>query len=231
MSSALTPSSRAISGAARSATSRATSFSIKPDAPSEIRGPFSPIGTNVPGIQLCELFPQLAKITDKLAFIRSIVGATGDHYAYQCLTGKNHRETQPRGGWPSIGSVVAKLEGPVSAAVPPAVGLSPKTQHRPWGDNGQPGFLGAEYGYIYLTETDVGPTGLVRPPDVSDARQARREALLAKLREQHLKKHPGDAAVEGYAAAGVEGFRLAGPQFLSVFNLQKEPVAAVAPAS
>src|SRR5688572_24863191 len=42
-------------------------WDLKPDAPSEIRGPFSPIGTNVPGIQICEMFPQLAKITDKLA--------------------------------------------------------------------------------------------------------------------------------------------------------------------
>lgn len=120
-------------------------WDLKPDAPSEIRGELRPINTNVAGLQLCELFPQMARIADKLAVVRSIVGATGDHYAYQCLTGRSHREMQPRGGWPSFPSSVMKLEGPVSAAVPAAVGLSPKTQHRPWGDNGQPGFLGPAY--------------------------------------------------------------------------------------
>ena len=54
-------------------------FDLKPDAPSEVRGEFRPIATNVPGIQMCELLPRLARITDKLAIVRSIVGATGDH--------------------------------------------------------------------------------------------------------------------------------------------------------
>ena len=116
-------------------------WDLKPDAPSNIRGEFSPIKTNVPGIEICELFPRLAKISDKLVYIRSIVGATGSHRAFQCLTGRDHRN-QPPGGWPCMGSVVAKLGGPVDPAIPPALGLSPKTSHVPWGDNGQAGFLG-----------------------------------------------------------------------------------------
>jgi hypothetical protein len=147
-------------------------WDLKPDAPSEIRGPFDPINTNVDGLQLCELFPRMSKIADKLAVIRSIVGATGDHYAYQCLTGRSHRGMQPQGGWPSIGSIVSKLEGPVSAAVPPSVGLSPKTQHRPWGDNGQPGFLGAAY-------TPFTPEG-----DEIKADMVLRDVTLERLRDR-----------------------------------------------
>ena len=121
-------------------------WDLKPDAPSEVRGEFKPIATNVDGLQLCELFPRMARIADKLAFIRSIVGASGDHYAYQCLTGRSHKEAKPKGGWPCMGSVVARLAGPSTTySVPPALGLSPKTQHGPWGDNGQSGFLGAAY--------------------------------------------------------------------------------------
>jgi hypothetical protein len=52
-------------------------FDLKPDAPSEIRGEFKPIATNVPGIEICEVFPRLARHMDKAAIIRSIVGATG----------------------------------------------------------------------------------------------------------------------------------------------------------
>src|SRR5437762_2330783 len=51
-------------------------FDLKPDAPSEVRGEFKPISTNVPGIQICEHLPMMAKLMDKCAIIRSIVGAT-----------------------------------------------------------------------------------------------------------------------------------------------------------
>jgi hypothetical protein len=119
-------------------------FDLKMDAPSEIRGEFRPIPTNVPGIQICEHLPKLAKLIDKTAIIRSVVGATGDHYAVQCLTGRSH-VNPPAGGWPCMGSVLAKIQGAVDPAMPPFVGLSPKMGHMPWADAGQPGFLGAAY--------------------------------------------------------------------------------------
>ena len=49
-------------------------WEIKTEAPSEIRGEFQPIATNVPGIQICEVFPKLAGMMDKAAIIRSVVG-------------------------------------------------------------------------------------------------------------------------------------------------------------
>ena len=52
-------------------------FDIKVNAPAEIRGPFQPIKTNVPGIEICELLPRMASMMDKLVPIRSIVGSTG----------------------------------------------------------------------------------------------------------------------------------------------------------
>ncbi len=119
-------------------------WDIKMDAPSEIRGEFSPIQTKVPGVEICELFPKLASISDRLSFIRSMVGATGQHYAFQCLTGQDDRN-QPQGGWPAMGSVLSKVYGPRAAAMPAYVGLSPKCGHVPWGDNGQPGYLGVSH--------------------------------------------------------------------------------------
>src|SRR5436190_2465612 len=74
-------------------------FDLKMDAPSEVRGEFKPISTSVPGIQICEHLPKLAKLMNKVSLIRSIVGATGDHYAVQCLTGRTH-VNPPAGGWP-----------------------------------------------------------------------------------------------------------------------------------
>src|SRR5438552_4074874 len=87
-------------------------FDLKMDAPSEIRGEFKPIETNVSGIQICEHLPKIAKVMDKAAIIRSIVGCNGDHYAVQCLTGRTH-QNMPAGGWPSLGAMLSKVQGPV----------------------------------------------------------------------------------------------------------------------
>ncbi len=119
-------------------------FDLKMDAPREIRGEFQPIATSVPDIQICEHLPKLARLMDKCALIRSIVGANGDHYAVQCLTGRDHK-TPPPGGWPCLGSALSKLAGPINPTIPPFVGLSPKMGHVPWSDNGQAGFLGVAH--------------------------------------------------------------------------------------
>jgi hypothetical protein len=115
-------------------------FDLKPDAPSEVRGEFNPIPTNVAGIRVCELLPRLAGMMDKLVPIRSIVGAKDRHESFQCLTGRLN-EDQPRGGWPELGAVVARLEGNTGPGLPPFMALSPRMQHRPY-NNGTPGFLG-----------------------------------------------------------------------------------------
>ncbi|MEJ7637155.1 MAG: DUF1501 domain-containing protein [Singulisphaera sp.] len=54
-------------------------FDLKPDAPGEVRGPFHPIATSVPGIQVCELLPNTARVVDKLAIIRSMTSPLGEH--------------------------------------------------------------------------------------------------------------------------------------------------------
>ena len=120
-------------------------WDLKLDAPSAVRGEFNPISTNVDGIQICELFPQMAKMMDKFAVIRSMVGAGGGHDAVQCLTGRKPNGPQPPGGWPSIGSVLSKLHGQTDPTIPAFVGLSPKCGHDQWGDPGKPGFLGPSH--------------------------------------------------------------------------------------
>ncbi len=119
-------------------------FDLKTEAPAEIRGEFKPIKTNVSGIEICEHFPLIAKMMDKLVPIRSIVGASGAHDAFECLTGRR-RSNQPPGGWPCLGSVMSKLQGPADRSMPAFVGLAPKMGHVPWGDNGTPGFLGVAH--------------------------------------------------------------------------------------
>jgi hypothetical protein len=115
------------------------------EAPVGIRGEFRPIATSVPGIQICEVFPRLARLMDRAAVIRSLVGASGGHDAIQCMSGWRADSLRNMGGRPSIGASVARLRGPVDPSVPPFVGLAGRSGHMPWSDPGTPGFLGPSY--------------------------------------------------------------------------------------
>src|SRR5215470_4450698 len=128
---------------------------LKPDAPAEIRGEFKPISTSVPGIQICELLPGMAKMTDRLAIIRSVVGSEGHHSAFQCMHGRT-QQRQPNGGWPSLGSTVSKLRGPTREGIPPFVGLSPKMITQTWAIVGEPGFLGRAHAAVKPNADGMG---------------------------------------------------------------------------
>lgn len=103
-------------------------WDLKPAAPAEVRGPFKPIATRVPGIDICEHFPMLATRTDKLAVIRSMTHNNVDHTVatHFLLTGmpplpSGNKDTD----WPHIGSVLAKL-GRGTDPLPPFVSMRPK---------------------------------------------------------------------------------------------------------
>ncbi len=151
-------------------------FDLKPQAPVEIRGEFRPIRTAVPGIEVCELLPQLAQRMDRLAVIRSLVGARDRHESRQCLTGRL-TDNQPAGGWPEMGAMLSKLLGPRDVAMPPFVGLSPRMQHRPY-NNGYGGFLGPAHS-AFQPNGD-GRSDLVLG-NVTVDRLANRRRLLASL--------------------------------------------------
>lgn len=116
-------------------------WDLKPDAPSEVRGDFKPIQTKVTGVQICEQFPKIAAMMDRFAVIRSLVGSSGDHDAYQCMTGRP-RTPQNAGYWPSFGAWVSKIQGPADRAVPPHLTLMYRTGEQRWGYPGEGGFLG-----------------------------------------------------------------------------------------
>src|SRR5579872_5415469 len=82
-------------------------YDLKPQAPAEYRGEFRPIATNVPGVQICELFPRQAKMWDKLAVIRSLV-AVEEHSDALVMSGYSEN-TNRTAHHPSFGSVVSKL--------------------------------------------------------------------------------------------------------------------------
>ncbi len=193
-------------------------FDLKTDAPLEIRGEFKPISTKVPGIQICEHLPLLAGLMDKLILVRSMVGAYGDHDAFQCLTGRTNRN-QPPGGWPCLGSTIAKLQGPLNKAVPPFVGLSPKMGHMEWADAGKPGFLGV--GYAPFKPNGGGTDDLVLNGITLD-RLADRKALLTAF-DSFRRDTDASGLMEGLDSFNQQAFgMLTSSRLLEALDLSRE---------
>ncbi len=128
-------------------------WDLKPDAPKEIAGPWRPVASNVPGLELCEAFPLLSGMADKLVPIRSIVGSQSAHDAIQVFNGHDPKKAKPTGGWPQFGSAVSRVMGAASETTPPFVSLCYECTHGPYNEPG-PGFLGASYNPFRPT----GPT-------------------------------------------------------------------------
>jgi hypothetical protein len=121
-------------------------FDMKPKAPDGIRGEYRSIATDLPGLDICEYMPRLARMMNKFVLIRTLVGAGGDHSAGQCLTGYKDAISRAQGGRPSLGAVVSRIQGPLKSDIPPFVGLSPRTDEPRWGNPGEPGYLGLRHG-------------------------------------------------------------------------------------
>jgi Protein of unknown function (DUF1501) len=145
--------------------SQLDTWDMKPDAPSEIRGPYSPIKTNVPGIEISENFPRMAKHADKYAIVRSCyhTGAAVHDTGHQMMqTGRLFK-----GGveHPHIGCVLSKLKGPKGDV--PAHVLLPKPIGNTGGDmpHGQnAGFLGKMYDPFVLNADPSDPN--FKAPDL-----------------------------------------------------------------
>ncbi|MCC2669136.1 MAG: hypothetical protein K0Q72_1607 [Armatimonadetes bacterium] len=185
-------------------------WEIKTDAPAEIRGEFKPINTKVDGIQIGEAFPRIAGMMDRFAVIRSVVGNAGDHDGYQCLSGWPRQALAGQGGYPSIGSVLAKIRGPIDRAVPPSIGLAAKTQHTPWSEAGTSGFLGPAY---YPFRPNLLPAGGDQGHDVIklngltlDRLQDRRRLLSAL--DSHRRDLDASLDVQARDAASEAAFDL-----------------------
>jgi len=151
-------------------------FGLKPNAPAEVRGEFKPISTNVPGIQIGELLPRLSRCMDRLAVVRSIVGLQDEHSSFQNMTGFNMSITH-REGKPHIGSVIAKVKGPIDPVTPPFIDLFPTMQHRPY-NSPSAGHLGRAASPIKLDGQDLAAMKLraTTPTELSERRQ-----LLEKM--------------------------------------------------
>lgn len=212
-------------------------FDPKPDAPLEIRGPFQPISTNVPGIQFCELLPRAARIADKLAVVRSMStdDNTHDTSGYWVLTGEKYpsgsaREIKPT-DWPYFGSVVKMLKPSErvpalsSVWIPDIMRLNDNV--RPAGQTG--GFLGAQWDpdrFIGDPSADnYQVEGLGLQDDISPLRLQSRLALFDQV-GRHLDNVERSGAVRNFDEIRQAAFGLlTSGQAREAFHVRQEPDA------
>ena len=190
---------------------------VSSDGVEDAGSAYAAIDTAIPDVQVCEHLHRTAALLDRCVPIRSMCHDVVDEHAAATYRMHTGRPTSGTVVYPSIGSVVSALKGSISDLIPSYVLIGNPSPAR------ESGFLGAEHSCIYLTETESGPRGLTRPARITDVRQRRRIDLLRELQDRYAHRHPDDTAITETLAASERGFRLAGPEFMDVFNLNREP--------
>ncbi|MEM9016610.1 MAG: DUF1501 domain-containing protein [Verrucomicrobiota bacterium] len=168
--------------------------------------------TSVPGVQFCEHLSRSAKLAEHITAVRTVNHHVIDEHAFATNLVHTGRMISGSITYPSIGSIVAHERGAASSDVPAYMLIGYPNVSR------GPGFLGAEAGYVYLTDTESGPSGFSRPHDVDAERAARRRDLLNPL----LRGASEGSLVDRYRIAQEEALRLAGPDFMRHFDLSEE---------
>lgn len=172
--------------------SQLDTWDMKPGAPVEVRGEFKPIATNVPGIQIVEHLPRLARMANRFTIVRSMTHSSVFHNSatYLVTTGQTPlREqiavTPSENDFPHLGAQVT-LKRPGQFQVPAAVSLPDPVTDGPYTTPGQNGgFLGSRYAPFSIqgdpNENRFSVDGLAVGPELTADRLAGRQTLLRSL--------------------------------------------------
>ncbi len=196
-------------------------FDPKPEAPVDIRGPFSPIKTNLPGVMVSEHLPKLAKQMDKLSVIRSVTSPDGTHETatHYLLTGYPFT---PAIEYPGYGSVVAREKGFQNGMPPYAMfGAMPN-------NHGGGGYMGAVYNPFVISGDPSSPNFSVQdvspPSGVDTIRLERRRMLRASLDDWQRSKEMASKATQTMDEFYSRAYDLVtSPVAKKAFNLSEEP--------
>ena len=154
----------------------------KPDAPSEIRGPFDSIPTKLPGVRVCEHLPLTAKLMDKLTILRGVDCSASNHTPITMQAGnplaRRTNDGKDGGGYPSMGSIASKFRGPNAPGLPAFVGLADSWRSDVW----ESGHMGGAYAPINGKEL---AGRLTIPKGLSASRLRKRGSLLSQLDRLH----------------------------------------------
>ena len=181
-------------------------------APRVAGSDYARIDTAVPGVQFCEHLHRSARLADRMTVIRTVNHHVIDEHAFATNLVHTGRMISGSVTYPSIGSIIAHQRGAANPEVPAYMLIGYPNVSR------GPGFLGAKAGFVYLVDTESGPTGFSRPTAVGPERATRRARLLQPLR----RRFPEKSLHAQYGIAQDEALGLAGPDFMRHFQLSEE---------
>ncbi len=178
-------------------------------------GPFQAIGTNLPGVQVCELMPRLARRMDQLAVIRSLSTPITEHFMAADLISTG-RPKEPALAYPELGVVLARELSTGRSLLPDYVSIFRTSEGR---RRAEPGFLGAAHGALHL-EQSLLPENVIPPLGLPASAYQARSQLRAQLGRTFLQQRAGRELGEGYELAQerVRGLTEAAP----VFDIERE---------
>src|SRR3569833_3402064 len=139
---------------------------------------YASIPTSVKNVRLCEHLAKTAPLVDRMTIVRTVNHRVIDEHAFATNIVHTGRMISGNIVYPSIDSIISHKQGPKTPDEPTYMLVGYPNVSR------GPGFLGAKHGFIYLVDTTVGPSGFTLPGFVSPERMARRQQLLAPLRER-----------------------------------------------
>jgi uncharacterized protein (DUF1501 family) len=193
-------------------------FDLKPQAPAEVRGEFRPIPTNVPGVQICEYLPLLARCMDKFVIVRSLVGQRDEHSSWQSYTGAT-MDVARREQRPHFGSVVARVQGAVDPVIPPFVDLSPTMQHKPYNSPG-PAQLGRSAAAVRV---DGDELAVMKNLTLTPEQLQNRRTLLARIDAlRAARDRIGASTMDTYHERAFEV--LTSSRLVEALDVSREPV-------
>ena len=185
-------------------------WDLKPQAPSEYRGPFAPISTKLPGVQICQHMPRQAAIMDRTALVRGIRSVENDHYLSEVYTGL----PRSSGKRPAFGSIVSRL-APTQFALPSYVSLSEVSD--PF-DYEKPHYAGAGHApFRPFQESLSDLTPVTNLQQFED-----RKTLLAEFDNLHrqIDRREAFGGLDRFQAQALE--MIASPKVREAFDLSKE---------
>jgi hypothetical protein len=159
----------------RGGASHLETFDPKPESPSAFRGPYNPIATRVPGLNVCELLPRLATVADKYTIIRSMAHSGGGHPSgsLQVLTGDKDANDKPGPIYPDWMTIANYLRRDPTRTIPNYIGVNAITRYDSFTIAGS-AYLGPSYDPFNVTGDPNHPTFSVPNIGLSDDRQAAR---------------------------------------------------------
>jgi hypothetical protein len=207
--------------------SHVDTWDLKPDAPPEIRGPYKSIATSVPGVQVCELLPQLARLADRYCLVRSMTHRSIGHdpAVDHCLSGQTNVQINA----PYYGAVMSKLR-PVARSLPPYVWL-PQWRFGLGGDRHLGGgFLGPAHGPLVIgTPLDNPSTPHFRARALDPAQGISPERIQERHRLLNTLEPAGRPVLRTAPGAALRVFQeravdlISGPEARRAFALDQEP--------